>query len=281
LLFVAFAIAETRAVEPLLPFSLFKISMLRAATVISIAVGVAMFAMISFLPLFVRVVIGASATGSGQVLTPMMLAMMVSSVVGVKIVLRIGYRVVCTAGFAVAATGIFLLTRLTLEATRLQVSIAMGFFGFGVGFVFMATALAAQSSVDLPRMGVATGLVNFTRQLGGAVGVAAASAVMLTSLTSRVADAFPNRTINTQKLLGPSGGTQHMSPRGQELIREAFGGAIHSVFVMTLLVVLVGAFTVLLMPRGSARELRDIAEGALIEELDEHPEEASEYSLHF
>ena len=46
-------------------------------------------------------------------------------------------------------------------------------------------------------------------------------------------------------------------------------------------VVLVGAFTVLLMPRGSARELRDIAEGALIEELDEHPEEASEYSLHF
>jgi EmrB/QacA subfamily drug resistance transporter len=281
LMFVAFAIAETRAPEPLLPFSLFKISMLRAATVISIAVGVAMFAMISFLPLFVRVVIGASATGSGQVLTPMMLAMMVSSVVGVKIVLRIGYRVVCTAGFALAATGIFLLTRLTIEANRLQVSVAMAFFGFGVGFVFMATALAAQSSVDLPRMGVATGLVNFTRQLGGAVGVAAASAVMLSSLTSRVADAFPNKAINTQKLLGPGGGTQNMSARGQDLIREAFAGAIHSVFVMTLLVVLVGAFTVLLMPRGSARELRDIAEGAMIEELHEHPEEATEYSLHF
>jgi hypothetical protein len=53
------------------------------------------------------------------------------------------------------------------------------------------------------------------------------------------------------------------------------------VFVLTLIVVVVGAATVILMPRGSARELRDIAEGAMIEELHEHPEEASEYSLHF
>jgi len=85
----------------------------------------------------------------------------------------------------------------------------------------------------------------------------------------------------TAKLLGPSGGTENMSARGQELIREAFAGALHSVFVVTLIVILVGAFTVLLMPRGSARELRDIAEGAMIEELHEHPEEATEYSLHF
>jgi len=281
LLFMAFAISELRAPEPLLPFSLFKIPMLRASTVISIAVGVAMFAMISFLPLFVRVVIGASATGSGQVLTPMMLAMMVSSVVGVKIVLAIGYRVVCTAGFGVAALGVFLLTRLTIEATTLQVSVAMACIGFGTGFVFMATALAAQSSVDLPRMGVATGLVNFTRQLGGAVGVAAASAVMLSGLTSRLALAFPHKTVDTAKLLGPNGTKAGMSPSAQELIREAFAGALHEVFVMTLIVVVVGALTVLMMPRGSARELRDIAEGAMLEELDEHPEEAAEYSLHF
>jgi Na+/melibiose symporter-like transporter len=280
-LFVAFAIAETHAAEPLLPFSLFKIPMLRAATVISIAVGMAMFGMISFLPLFVRVVIGGSATESGQALTPMMLAMMVSSVVGVRVVLRIGYRVVCTAGFGVAATGVFLLTRLTADATRLDVAIAMACVGFGTGFVFMATALAAQSSVDLPRMGVATGLVNFTRQLGGAVGVAAASAVLLGGLTSRLADAFPGRHIDPSSLLAPGGTGTHLGVAAQDLVREAFAGALHQVFVMVLIIVAIGAFTVLLMPRGSARELRDIAQGALIEELEEHPEEAAEYSLHF
>jgi EmrB/QacA subfamily drug resistance transporter len=280
LLFVAFAIAETRAPEPLLPFSLFKIPMLRASTVISIAVGMAMFGMISFLPLFVRVVIGGSATQSGQALTPMMLAMMASSVVGVRIVLRIGYRVVCAAGFGVAATGVFLLTRLTVDATRLDVAIAMACVGFGTGFVFMATALAAQSSVDLPRMGVATGLVNFTRQLGGAVGVAAASAVLLSGLTSRLADAFPGQHVDSSSLLAP-GGSEQLPTAAQDLVRESFAGALHQVFVLVLIVIAIGAFTVLLMPRGSARELRDIAQGALIEELHEHPEEASEYSLHF
>jgi EmrB/QacA subfamily drug resistance transporter len=281
LFFVGFAISEIRAAEPLIPFSLFKNSMLRASTVISASVGIAMFGMISFLPLFVAVVIGGSATQSGQALTPMMLAMMVSSVVGVRVVLRIGYRVVCTAGFAVAAAGVFLLTRLTVEATRVDVSVAMACVGFGTGFVFMATALAAQSSVDLPRMGVATGLVNFTRQLGGAVGVAAASALMLSGLTSRLTDAFPGKHFDTSAFLAPSGNSQHLAPAAQELVRESFAGALHQVFVFVLIVILIGAFTVLLMPRGSARELRDIAQGAVIEELDEHPEEAAEYSLHF
>jgi EmrB/QacA subfamily drug resistance transporter len=281
LLFVAFVISELRAPEPLLPFSLFKIPMLRASTVISIAVGVVMFGIISFLPLFVRVVIGASATGSGQVLTPMMLAMMVSSVVGVKIVLRLGYRVVCGAGFAVLATGAFLLTRLTVDATRLDVSIAMVCIGFGTGFVFMATALAAQSSVDLPRMGVATGLVNFTRQLGGAVGVAMAGAVMLSALSSRLTDAFPGKDLDTSSLLAPGEATRQLPASAQDLVREAFAGALHVMFVMLLFVVVVGALTVVLMPRGSARELRDIAEGSMIEDLKEHPEDASEYSLHF
>jgi hypothetical protein len=211
----------------------------------------------------------------------MMLAMMVSSVVGVKIVLRIGYRVVCGAGFAVLATGAFLLTRLTVDATRLDVSLAMVCIGFGTGLVFMASALAAQSSVDLPRMGVATGLVNFTRQLGGAVGVAVAGAVMLSALSSRLTEAFPGQELDTSSLLAPGEATRQLPASAQDLVREAFAGALHVMFVMLLLVVIVGALTVLLMPRGSARELRDIAEGSMIEELKEHPEEASEYSLHF
>lgn len=279
LLFGAFCIAEMKASEPLIPFDLFTIPMLRAAAVISIAIGVAMFAMTSFLPLFVRVVVGASATGAGQVLTPMMLAMMIGSAGGVRLVLRFGYRVVCASGFGVAAIGVFLLTRLTVDATRLDVSFAMVFIGFGTGFVFMSTALAAQSSVDLPRMGVATGLVNFTRQLGGAVGVAVASAVMLSGLTNRLVDAFPGQEIDTSRLLAPSTSGDSIPDSAQDLVRGAFAGALHNVFVLTLVVIVVGAISVLLMPRGSATELRDRAQGQFLEEIEEHPEEIEEYGL--
>ena len=67
----------------------------------------------------------------------------------------------------------------------------MVFLGVGMGFVFMSTSLAAQNSVDLPRMGVATGLVNFTRQLGGAIGVAIASSVMVNALDRQAAHGVP------------------------------------------------------------------------------------------
>lgn len=278
ILFGLFVAAERRAAEPLIPFDLFAIPVLRAAAVIAIAIGVAMFAMTSFLPLFVRVVIGGSATAAGQVLTPMMLALMFGSAIGVKLVLRMGYRNLCGIGFGIAGIGVFLLTRLTVEATRLEVSLAMVPIGFGTGFVFMASALAAQSSVDLPRMGVATGLVNFTRQLGGAVGVAIAAAVLLGGLTRRLTEAFPGQTIDTSALVTPTEG-QTIPPAARQLVREAFAGSLHSVFVMALVVMVIGACTVLLMPRGSATQLRDEAQAGLAADLAAHPEEIVEYGL--
>ena len=97
----------------------------------------------------------------------------------------------CMAGFANLVVGAYLLTRVGMSSSQLSVSIAMLFLGFGMGLSFIATMLAGQNSVDLPRMGVATGLVNFTRQLGGALGVAVAAAVMLSTLTDRLKTLFP------------------------------------------------------------------------------------------
>lgn len=278
-LLVLFVAVEVHAPEPILPFSLFAIPMLRAATVLVAVVGIAMFAMTTFLPLFARVVIGTSATGAGQVLTPMMLAMMLASAVGVRVLLRLGYRTVCAAGFLIGGTGVFALTRLTVDATRLDVSVAMALVGAGMGLVFIGTSLATQSSVDLPRMGSATGLNNFSRQIGGAVGVAVASAVLAGGLASRLAAAFPGQRIDTSRLLSPVAGDRTVPPAVREVVRGAFAGALHSVFVLTLVVVVAGFLAVGLMPRGSATALRDAAQAGFAAELAEHPEEIPEYGL--
>lgn len=278
-LLVLFVRVEVRAPEPILPFSLFSIPMLRAATVLVAVVGIAMFAMTTFLPLFARVVIGTSATGAGQVLTPMMLSMMVASAVGVRVLLRLGYRTVCAAGFLIGGSGVFALTRLTVDATRLDVSVAMALVGAGMGLVFIGTSLATQSSVDLPRMGSATGLNNFSRQIGGAVGVAVASAVLAGGLASRLAAAFPGQRIDTSRLLSPVAGDRAVPAAVREVVRGAFAGALHSVFVLTLVVVVIGFLAVGLMPRGSATALRDAAQAGFAAELADHPEEISEYGL--
>jgi EmrB/QacA subfamily drug resistance transporter len=181
-LLVAFLVAERRAPEPVLPLDMFKIATMRAASVMGVPLGMAMFLVISFLPLFVQVVLRSSATDAGRVLTPMMLAMVLSASVGSSMVLRLGYRAMGVIAFLSLLVGAVLLVGVGVDSTQLDVSVAMVFVGLGVGFGVMVTTLAAQNGVGTPRMGVANALVNFTRLLGGVFGVAIGAAFMLTCL---------------------------------------------------------------------------------------------------
>jgi EmrB/QacA subfamily drug resistance transporter len=264
LLLFAFVMVERRAAEPLIPLDLFRMPVLRAATIIGLALGMVMFALISFLPLFVQVVLHASATAAGRVLTPMMLAMVVSSAVGARLVLKVGYRLLCALGFVALLVGAVLLTRVGTASSQFDVGVAMAFLGTGMGFGVMATTLAAQNSVDLPRMGVATGLVNFTRQLGGAFGVAVGAALLLTTLSDRMTELFPRAHIQASALLSPKVASAFPAET-QELVRGAFSDSLHVVFVAALVIVIVGAITIVLMPRGNPVDMRNEALGIVDE----------------
>jgi MFS family permease len=224
-----------------------------------------MFSIISFLPLFVVVVQQSSATNAGRVLTPMMLAVVIGSAIGAPVVLRIGYRRMCVASFAFLLVGTALLTQVGVESSQLDVSIAMVFVGTGMGFGFIATALAAQNSVDLPRMGVANGLVNFTRQLGGVFGVAIGAALMLTTLTDRLHEALPHAQIKAAELLSPQAAGRFPEAT-QDIVRGAFADALHVVFVAALVIALLGMLTVALMPGGKPTAIRDAARREVVPE---------------
>jgi predicted MFS family arabinose efflux permease len=259
-------VGERRAAEPLIPLDLFRVPALRAATLMSVPLGMVMFAVISFLPLFVQVVLRSSATAAGRVLTPMMLALMVGSAAGARFVLKVGYRMMCVAAFAALFVGAVLLLRVGTGSSQLDVGISMVFLGVGIGFGFMATTLAAQNSVDLPRMGIATGMVNFTRQLGGVFGVAVGAALMLTTLANRLVEEFPGAHIKASALLSPQAAAR-FPPETQHLVREAFSDALHVVFVAALVIVIMGIATIVLMPGGSPLAIRDAAHAVVEEPL--------------
>jgi EmrB/QacA subfamily drug resistance transporter len=249
LLFMAFVFVERAAREPLIPFDLFKVREVTASNVVGIATGMVMFGSLAFLPLFVQVVNQSSATDAGRILTPMMLGMVLASPVAARLILRVGYRALTASGFVLLLTGTFLLTRLTTASSEFDTGVAMAFIGSGMGLCFMVTILSAQNAVDLPRMGVATGLVNFTRQLGGALGVAIAGAVMLNSLTGRIAELFPGQDIPAGSLL--SAQTARAFPVAtQEAVRSAFADSLHLVFVAMFVITVLGALTTILVPGG-------------------------------
>jgi len=261
-LFVLFIVAELRAPEPLIPFSLFKVRALCASAVVTMFLGMSMFGVLSFMPLYGRTVLHESATGAGRILIPLSLGMVLASGVGARLVLRYGFRIILRIGATGVVIGTFMLTRLEVDSSQLVLSCYLALLGAGMGLVFMSTALAAQNSVTVEQMGVSTGLINFTRQLGGAIGIAIAASVMLTNVTSRLEDAFGKGAFDTSSLLTPSDTTVELPRETERIVSEAFSGALNRTFWVAVGVAVIGLICTRIMPKGSATAIRDEARAA-------------------
>jgi EmrB/QacA subfamily drug resistance transporter len=175
---VAFVTVERRAADPIVPLRLFKSRMVLAAVVTRFLAGMAMFGALSFVPLFLQSVTGASATRAGVVLTPFVLGWVVMSVVSARLVLRVGYRAVVLTGMA-CLTVAFLLFRgwsVTLSAGSAMVDVLLA--GIGMGMVVVPMLIAVQSVVARSDLGAATSLTQFFMSIGGALGLSLMGAVM-------------------------------------------------------------------------------------------------------
>jgi EmrB/QacA subfamily drug resistance transporter len=175
---VAFVAVERRATEPIVPPRLFKTRMIVAAVVTRFLAGMAMFGALSFVPLFLQSVTGATATGAGLVLTPFVLGWVVTSVLSARLVLRVGYRSVVLAGMG-GLTGAFLLfTRWSVALTPGGAMVDVLLAGVGMGLVVVPMLIAVQSVVARSDLGAATSMSQFFMSIGGALGLSIMGTVM-------------------------------------------------------------------------------------------------------
>jgi EmrB/QacA subfamily drug resistance transporter len=176
---VAFVFAERRAEEPILPLRLFNDRIFTVSNVVGFFVGVAMFGAIVYLPLFLQVVVGLSATNSGFLLTPMMAGIIFSTIFVGRLITRWGrYRIFPITGTAIVVVAFFLLSTMGVDAQEWQAMSYMVVLGVGIGCVMQVVVLAVQNSVGFRDMGVATSSAQFFRSIGGTVGVAVFGSIM-------------------------------------------------------------------------------------------------------
>ncbi len=186
---LAFIAIERRADEPILPLRLFRVSTFNLSSGIGLMIGMAMFGVISFLPLFLQVVNGASATDSGLLLAPLMLGLLGSSIVAGRSVTRTGrYRRFPIAGCAITGVGMLLLSTLGPDSSRWESGIFMVVSGIGLGFTMQLIVLASQNAVPVADLGVTTASVNFFRSIGGSLGVALFGALFNSRLAARIGE---------------------------------------------------------------------------------------------
>ena len=183
LILAVFVWWERRIDQPVVPVELFASRVFTASNLAAFSVGVGMFGAIMFVPLYVQGVLGASATASGVVLTPLLLSMMVTSVGSGQVITRTGrYRWALIAGPVIMGAGFVLLAGMNVSSPRIQATAAMVVTGLGLGLLIQNLSLVVQNGVPSRHLGAATSAAQFFRSIGGTIGVSVMGAILSANL---------------------------------------------------------------------------------------------------
>lgn len=194
-LLVPFVLWEQRAADPVIAFSLFRSVTFSAGTVLIAVQNLVMYALLFEVPLIAQELFDLGARGTGQLLVSLMLAMVVVSPIGGRLVDRVGARVIALAGSVAALIGIVVLARADLTAAG-QVVVPLALLGAGVGLATPAAQSASTTAAPAHHAGMAAGIGSTMRYLGGLTGVAVMS-VLLDVSGTRAAVLSEHRTLMT------------------------------------------------------------------------------------
>jgi len=242
---------ERRAGEPLVPLWLFGRRAIGVSTLGGLLLGWALYGQSTFLPPFVQGVMGATPTVSGFILAGSSVSWPLASAIGGRLLLRTGFRMPCLLGGVLLTVGFALLLLVSPESNLLLPLAITGVLGLGFGFYAVTTILAAQSAVGWEHRGVVTSASQFSRNIGGTIGVSVAGALF----TAGVLQAGAN-SLNPNDLLDPSlraGLSADMLASLQALL----AGSLHSVYILFIGVAVVATGIAAFLPGGPPQQVSD------------------------
>ncbi len=240
-LLAAFVAIELRSASPLMPFSIFRIRTLTGANVVGILTGASLFSMFFFISLYMQNVLGYSAIKAGLSYLPLAVSIIIAAGVASTLVTRVGYKPILAAGMALIAAGLVWFSQISVDGSFLGDILGPSLLAaVGLGFAFVPQTIAAVSGVKEHLAGLASGLINTSQQVGGALGLALLSTV-----------AFPQITDNTEA----AGGDPAAIPA---ILTEGYADA----FLAGAVLAVIGLIATLVLIRGEdSRAHMEIGDG--------------------
>jgi EmrB/QacA subfamily drug resistance transporter len=234
-LLCAFVAQERRAAEPILPLRLFGDPVFDVVSVVLFLTTLSFFAVVVFVPLFLQVVTGASATRSGLLLLALLLSGTLSTAVAGRLMTRTGrYKPFPIVGLGVMAAGLLALSTMDAGTSQPTAALFLAVFGLGFGLVSQILTVALQNAVDRRDIGIATASANLFRALGGAVGVAAFGAILASRLDVWLARELPAGAVRVDagSLQASPASLRQLDAGVQAGIADAVAHALHTVFLV-------------------------------------------------
>jgi EmrB/QacA subfamily drug resistance transporter len=248
------------ATDPILPLRLFRDAAFAVPVAISFLIGFALFGTVTYVPAFLQIALGTTATQAGLLVTSLMAGVLLTTVVSGRLITRTGkYKMFPIAGTALGATGVALLALVGPDTGLAVLAGVLLLIGLGVGLVMQVMVLVVQNSVRYPDLGAATSVVTFLRQIGASVGVAVVGALLTWRFTERLPTGL------AAKLDGvDGGGVESLSPAAiarlpdgvRSAVGAAFGAAAPPVFGVMAPLLALAFVLALVLP---ARPLRTTA----------------------
>jgi predicted MFS family arabinose efflux permease len=178
LLLGAFVVIERRSRAPLVPFSIFRIRTITGANVVGILVGASLFSMFFFISLYMQQVLGYSPIKAGLSYLPLAVSIILSAGIASQLVTKVGFKPILATGMGLIALGLIWFSQISVDGTFLADILGPSLFAaVGLGFAFVPVTIAAVSGVEDREQGLASGLINTSQQVGGALGLAILAAI--------------------------------------------------------------------------------------------------------
>ena len=174
LLLAAFLVIEVRQRNPLMPFSIFRLRTLRGANIVGLLIGMALFSMFFFISLYLQDVLGYSPIRTGLSYLPLAIGIILSAGGASQLVTRLGFKPTLIAGLLLIAAGLVWFSRVHTPGGS-YVADVLGpslLAAVGLGFAFVSVTIAAVMGTEPQEAGLASGLINTSQQVGGALGLA-------------------------------------------------------------------------------------------------------------
>lgn len=268
---VAFVLIERRAGEPVIPLHLFQDRNFNLTTLAGLFTGVAMFGALSYLPTYLQMVTGYSATVAGLLMIPMMAALLVTSIVAGQYVSRTGkYKKLPVAGSLILAVGLFLLSTMTVSTPVWLICVYIAIMGLGLGTMMQLLVLIVQNSFPIEEVGTATASNNYFRQIGATLGTAVVGSVFTSRLAMLLFEKMPDAAAggtDTQSLT--PGAVARMPDALRMPIIESYNEALTPIFLfMTPLAVIAAIILCFVVEIPLATSIKRRGQGAGEDSVD-------------
>ena len=195
----AFVAIEQRSAAPLVPFRIFRLRTLTGANVIGILTGASLFSMFFFISLYMQNVLGYSAIKAGLSYLPLAVSIILAAGIASQLVTRVGFRPVLAAGMVLISAGLFWFGQISADGGYVSDILGPSLLAaVGLGFAFVPQTIAAVSGVGSHEAGLASGLINTSQQVGGALGLALLSTVAFTQIDDAAAGSAPSPAMLTE-----------------------------------------------------------------------------------